>query len=96
MSGANYADSWVDVKGNGYLLRANDGVDPTGTLVDGYQTHVAVSGWGKNNTFEANSSAVKGPGYAINVQTSGTGNVVRASNTQTGAAKGLTNITITA
>jgi hypothetical protein len=38
---------------------------------------------------------VNGAGYAVNIQTSGTGNVVRANNTQAGAAKGLTNITVT-
>jgi hypothetical protein len=95
MTGANYADSWVDVKGNSYVLRANSGVNPTGTLLDGYQTHVALSGWGNNNIFEANTSAVNAPGYAIRIQTSGSGNLVRASNTQTGAAEGLTNITVT-
>jgi len=94
MSGANYADSWVDIAGNGYLVRGNVGINPGGALLDGYQTHVQVSGWAQYNTFQTNSSAVNAAGYAINLQISG-GNVVKADNTQTGAAKGLTNIAVT-
>jgi hypothetical protein len=95
MSGANYADSWVDIAGNGYVVRANTGINPGGALLDGYQTHVQLSGWAKNNYFDANSSSVNAAGYAFNIQTSGTGNVVKVSNTQTGAAKGLANIALT-
>jgi len=97
MSGANYADSWVDIAGNGYLVSGNNGINPGGALLDGYQTHVQVSGWAQSNTFAANSSAVNSAGYAFNIQASGgsLGNVVKADNAQTGAAKGLANISIT-
>jgi len=95
MSGANYADSWVDIAGNSYLVRDNTGVNPGGALRDGFQTHVQAPGWAKNNVFQANSSAVSASGYAINIQTSGTGNVVRSTNTHTGAARGMTNIVVT-
>ena len=94
MSGANYANSWVDIAGNGYLVRGNVGINPGGALLDGYQTHVQVSGWAQYNTFQTNSSAVNAAGYAINLQIPG-GNVVKADNTQTGAVRGLTNIAVT-
>lgn len=95
ISGANYADSWVDIAGNGYTIRGNVGTNPGSKLVDGYQTHVIISGWGKNNVFVANSCTVNSTGYGINIQTSGSGNVVYASNTESGAARGLTNIPVT-
>jgi hypothetical protein len=98
MSGANYADSWVDLAGNDYLVRNNIGVHPSGVMNDGYQTHIQASGWAMNNTFTANTSAVNASGYAFNIQTSGgttLGNVVKADNTETGAAKGMANIAIT-
>lgn len=95
MTGANYADSWVDIAGNEYVIRDNVGVNPGSRLVDGYQTHVQVTGWAERNVFEGNSSAVNASGYGINIHTKGVGNVVRSTNTVTGAARGLTNITIT-
>lgn len=95
MSGANYADSWVDIAGNGYQIRNNVGTNPGSKLVDGYQTHVIISGWGRNNVFAGNSCTVNSTGYGINIQTSGSGNVVYSSNTESGAAKGLTDIPVT-
>ncbi|MCU1675512.1 MAG: hypothetical protein JWM93_270 [Frankiales bacterium] len=95
MSGQNYADSWVDAQGNNYTIRGNVGVNPGGKLLDGFQTHVILSGWGKNNLFTGNSAAVNAPGYGFNIQTSGTGNIVKADNTVTGAGKGFSNIAVT-
>ncbi|HEU4676013.1 MAG TPA: right-handed parallel beta-helix repeat-containing protein, partial [Motilibacteraceae bacterium] len=94
LSGANYADSWVDIAGNGYLVQGNTGL-PGGALLDGYQTHVILAGWGNDNVFDANTSTVNAAGYGVNIHTKGTGNVVKASNTVVGAAKGLTNIAVT-
>jgi hypothetical protein len=95
MTGANYADSWVDVAGNEYVIRDNVGVNPGSSLLDGYQTHVQVTGWAERNLFEGNASAVNAAGYGINIHTKGAGNVVRSTNTVTGAARGLTNVTVT-
>lgn len=95
MTGANYADSWVDIAGNAYVVADNVGVNPASRLLDGYQTHVQVTGWGQRNVFERNASAVHAAGYGINVNTRGAGNVVRSSNTVTAAARGLTNIAVT-
>ena len=67
ISGANFADSWIDVKGNGYTISGNTGVNPTHTTVlkDGFQVHVAVSGWGNNTTFASNTLDVESTGYGF-------------------------------
>ncbi len=101
ISGENYADSWMDVKGNAYLIAANTGTyGGDGELLDGYQTHDRVEGWGCGNTFRANDSDLGGAdGYAINVTNRNdcgdAPNVVTADNTVTGAGSGLTNIDVT-
>lgn len=81
MSGANYADSWVDVAGNGYLISNNAGIN---ALLDGYQTHIQVSGWAANNTFQGNTSDVGASGYGFHIHTpSGndpSGNVICTDN----------------
>lgn len=57
------ADSWVDVKGNGWRIEDNTG---TSTSADGFQVHEVVDGWGRDTVFVGN--AVNGvPGLAINV-----------------------------
>lgn len=100
ITGANGGDSWMDVKGNNYLIENNSGFNPGGTIFkDGYQTHVAVQGWGNNNEFKNNTCAVNASGYGFNVQLSGsngtsTGNKVYSNNTVTGAASGMSNISL--
>lgn len=85
LTGVHFADSWVDVKGNGWRIENNTGIH---TLRDGYQVHQVMIGWGERNTFAANQSTVNATGYAISVQNPGTtGNIVRCSNTQIGAAR---------
>jgi hypothetical protein len=101
ISGANFADSWIDVKGSGYTLAGNHGTDSGGgALLDGYQVHQIVAGAGCGNAFQGNDSDLGGgAGYAINVtDQSSCGadpNVVYASNTVANAGKGLTNIPVT-
>lgn len=93
LSGDNYADSWVDLAGNNYLVQGNVGTNPRGSkLVDGYQVHVILSGWGNNNRFFNNRSTVNARGYAINVQETSHGNSISRSNITSGAAMGLTNL----
>lgn len=89
-SGQNYGDSWVDVKGNGYLLEGNRG---SGTLLDAFQVHVALSGWGQNNVFRDNVVTGGVPGYEVSVQSGAIATVVACA--PSGAAEGLTNITCT-
>lgn len=100
IQGANGADSWIDVKGNGYLIEGNTGTNPGGGIfIDGYQVHCAYAGWGNDNVFKTNTCTVNGTGYGFNIQLSGsngttTGNKVYTSNTVTGAVKGVSNIAL--
>ena len=84
---AGDADSWVDVKGNGWLIEGNVGVDSPG---DGFQTHEVVDGWGTDNVFRGNTAQVNGPGYGFALKPEA-GNTVSCDNTATGAASGLSN-----
>jgi hypothetical protein len=97
IAGKNSADSWIDVKGNGWLIVGNTGTNPTDNphLVDGFQTHVLVDGAGEGNDFRDNVIDLgNAPGYGINVTSPGsTHNVVRCDNTVRGAALGLSNVT---
>lgn len=98
IQGANSADSWMDVKGNYYLIENNTGhnTQPS-ALLDGYQVNVAYAGWGNYNEFKNNTCNVNAAGHGINVRltsSSGTavGNKVYTSNIVNGAAKGVSNI----
>ncbi|WP_217197616.1 right-handed parallel beta-helix repeat-containing protein [Streptomyces buecherae] len=68
LTGANYDDSWVDIKGNDVLVENNVGKRTTN---DGYQTHEVQDGWGCRATFRGNKSDLAGSTgpdrYAINV-----------------------------
>jgi len=86
MSGENYSDSWLDVKGNGYQLKNNTGDT---AIADGFQVHQATSGWGNDNVFHGNEMSGV-PGYGINVFKDVTGTVVGCDNTMTGG-DGLSN-----
>ncbi|MEU4927560.1 right-handed parallel beta-helix repeat-containing protein [Streptomyces yokosukanensis] len=97
LTGANYDDSWVDVKGNAVLVQDNTGRN---TSNDGYQTHTQQSGWGCGTVFKGNKSTLTGATgatqLAIDVtnNSSGCKTTVYSSNTVTGG-KGLTNIPVT-
>ena len=95
MSGDNYADSWIDVKGNGYTISGNNG---NNARLDGFQTHVPLTGWGRDNKFSSNTCNVGAAGYGFKIElTSGSanGNIVYASNSVQNAGSGLANITVT-
>jgi hypothetical protein len=89
-SGVNYADSWVDVKGNGYQVTGNSG---SRTRLDAFQVHVALSGWGRDNVFRSNTVVSGVPGYEVRVQAGAWGTVVGCETT--GALLGMTNIACT-
>ena len=101
LSGQNSADSWVDVKGNGYLFEGNTGTfSSPGTFANGYETHNPLTGYGCGNIWRDNDSDLGGVGrYAVFVSStskcSGNPNRVYASNTVTNAVSGLTNIAVT-
>ncbi|WP_439657457.1 cellulose binding domain-containing protein [Lentzea sp. HUAS TT2] len=105
ITGQNSADSWIDVKGIGYLVEDNTGTFRSpGTFANGYETHntstTPTLPNGCGNTWRNNRSDLGGVGqYAINITSvskcSAMPNVVYASNTVTGAVKGLTNAPVT-
>ncbi|WP_020392914.1 right-handed parallel beta-helix repeat-containing protein [Kribbella catacumbae] len=82
------ADSWVDVKGNNWLIKGNSGVKSS---KDGFQTHQILKNWGDHNLFTGNVATVDGPGLAFALRPS-VANVVACDNKFTGAGEGLSNI----
>ncbi len=55
ISGANYADSFMDVKGNDVVVKNNTGYrNNNSKIIDAFQVHERVSGWGKNASFTGN------------------------------------------
>jgi parallel beta-helix repeat protein len=89
-AGMRDSDSWVDVKGNGWTIADNTGVDAP---EDGFQVHRILDGWGMGNTFTGNTATVNADGYAINVTKNRESNRVTCSNTDIGAGKGLSTVT---
>ena len=80
------ADSWVDVKGNNWLIQGNTGRN---SPKDGFQTHNVEKGWGTGNVFRANTATgVKAYGIAL---TPVLGNRVACDNSSTGGS-GLSNV----
>ncbi|MEV0369575.1 sheath polysaccharide-degrading enzyme [Streptomyces sp. NPDC050636] len=53
LTGANFDDSWVDVKGNDVVVENNTGGHTTN---NGYETHSQQSGWGCGAVFRGNKS----------------------------------------
>ena len=68
LTGNNFDDSWVDVKGNDYVIEDNTG---TNTTNNGYETHTQKSGWGCGTVFRNNRSNLTGATgsgrYAFNI-----------------------------
>ncbi|MFK0159877.1 nitrous oxide reductase family maturation protein NosD [Streptomyces sp. NPDC090493] len=81
-------DSWVDVKGNGWLIKGNVGRHSN---EDGFQTHRILDGWGTGNVFQGNTAQVDGPGYGFHFAPV-ENNKVTCDNKVTDAAKGLANV----
>ena len=82
------ATSWVNVKGNDWLIKGNTGTDSDD---DGFSVHQVYPGWGLDNVFKNNRAIVDGPGFGIYVQSHHLGTVVRCNNVARGAAGGMTN-----
>jgi hypothetical protein len=91
ISGLNFADSFIAIQGNGFVISANTLVDASTAVLDGFQTHEKVDGVGSNNYFADNVIATGFPGYAINIDPKTT-NTVACSNQAGGAALGLSNV----
>ncbi len=84
----SHADSWIDVKGNGWLIQGNQGRN---SKLDGFQTHAVADGWGKDNVFKGNTAEVNGPGYGF-AFTPVLTNTVSCDNKVVGAEKGFGNV----
>jgi hypothetical protein len=89
IASGGFADSWVDVKGNGYSLTANQGKN---AAMDGFQVHVVADGWGDDNVFRQNHVAVNAKGYGFRISEGASGTLVSCDNVATGAGAGLSNI----
>jgi len=89
LSGQNYADSWIDVKGHGYTITGNTGVNASAAVTTGFQVHVVsgdagiIPNSGNDNVFSGNSLDLTGSSASagISVQATATGNIVRCDNT---------------
>ncbi|WP_404433866.1 hypothetical protein LG299_04995 [Microbacterium lacus] len=82
------ADSWVDVKGNDWLIEGNTG---TNSPEDGFQTHEIVDGWGTRNVFQNNTAdlGTKGLGFSLKPERD---NVLMCDNTVSGSGAELSNV----
>ena len=85
------ADSWVDIKGNDWIIEGNTGTNSPG---DGFQTHEILDGWGTSNVFRDNVAEVNGPGFGFAL-TPKLANTVDCNNKAPGAGEGLTNTSCT-
>lgn len=86
------AQSWVDVKGNSWLITGNVGRN---TVRHGFTDSLAVAGWGSNNVFALNTEYVNSTGYGVRVQSGVTGVVVYTNNVVIGARAGVSTIPLT-
>jgi hypothetical protein len=69
ISGANYSDSFMDVKGNNSIIR-NNTVNRNGNsvIIDAFQVHERSTGWGFNNDFYNNIANMdNSTPYVVNV-----------------------------
>ena len=82
------ADSWVDIKGNDWLIEGNIGTD---SPLDGFQTHEILDGWGTRNVFRSNTANVNGPGFGYSL-TPERENVVECNNAASAAEEGTSNV----
>jgi hypothetical protein len=80
LSGSKHNDSWVDVKGNGYVIEGNTGSNTNG---DGFQTHKIVDGWGTGNVFRANIINLGNSG-GVGINDTAGGNKIACDNKVTG------------
>lgn len=78
--GDKHNDSWVDVKGNGYLIEGNKGDK---TPADGFQVHQIMNGWGTGNTFRNNTINLDG-GKGVGINDTVGGNTIACNNKVSG------------
>lgn len=99
MTGEHFADSWIDLKGNGYRVTGNTGrkVFVGNRTYGGFEVHEQLAGWGRDNTFASNTADVQSQyAYGFYLHKTNTGNRICASNRVTNAGKGFSNVTASA
>jgi hypothetical protein len=80
LGGDKVNDSWVDVKGNNYLIEGNTGKR---TRQDGFQVHQIIDGWGTGNVFRRNTIDLAGGG-GVGINDTVGGNTIACDNKVTG------------
>lgn len=84
-------DSWVDVKGNAWVIVDNDG---RASPHDGFQVHVNLEEWGHGTLFANNRTTVSGDGLGFSIHPDARGTIVGCSNSVEGGT-GLANVACT-
>ena len=98
LSGAHFADSFIDLKGNRYKIGNNRGVQgATMQLQHGFETHLKASEWGRDNIFYGNVLTLNASGYGFHIDDNDPahGNLVCANNQVIGVGLGIANIPLT-
>jgi hypothetical protein len=80
LGGDKVNDSWVDVKGNNYVIEDNTGKK---TQEDGFQTHEIIDGWGTGNVFRNNTIDLDG-GSGVGINDTVGGNTIGCDNKVSG------------
>jgi hypothetical protein len=88
LSGVNFADSWVDMKGSQYVVEDNVGTAPSAMLKDGYQIHNVAADSGASNVFRRNLAQGPAPGVGFSVDVKAIGNVIACDNRIAGTWRG--------
>lgn len=79
ISGKNFADSLIDVKGSNYRILNNVASGASAKVLNGFETHVISGGGesGNNNVFGGNKFLTALPGSNVNVDPKSRGTIVR-------------------
>jgi hypothetical protein len=83
------AQSWVDIKGNSWVIRHNTGRN---SASNGFSVTLAVPGWGNRNVFLDNHAVVNATGYGFKIARGVIGDVVYTSNIVQNARAGACNV----
>lgn len=86
---ASAAQSWVDIKGNSWVVRHNSGRN---SARNGFSVTLAVPGWGNKNVFLDNHANVNATGYGFKIARGVIGDVVYSSNVVQNARAGDCNV----
>jgi len=90
LSGEHFADSWLALKGNGYLVSKNTGKS---SLNHGIEIQFRYKGFGRANVIRGNTLEVNAPGYGVMVQEGLEDlNLISCDNRVIGAKSGLATV----